>query len=278
MIRRFVCILFSIVSIVSNASNGNAQFVPQDVIDVTALSYCPRSSFDSGTFSIYDPPSKASTQVVVERDATEDRILVAFRGTTQSISQWASNLEVKYDKWTKGRVHTGFFKRFMEIRDETIEFIKNSRKQSSFREAELIISGHSMGGAVATLFSSMLMSSEDNELYPDAVYTFGSPRVGDSAFSKFVDTQLGDRLIRVMNEFDMIPDLPPKMFGYRHTGLLMLCKTGRSECTKYGRLVENPGGVLKVLQRATKTADNVKKCHLTYMDQGMGTGLTTCLS
>lgn len=277
MIRRFILFVVSTLCILPNLPNlSNAQLVPEEVLSVTALSYCPRSAIESSTFSIYDPPSKASTQVVVESDTTEDRILVAFRGTTQSISQWASNLEVKYDKWTEGRVHTGFLKRYIEIRDETIRFIKNSRKQ--LRDADLIITGHSMGGAVATLFSSMLVSLKEPDLYPHAVYTFGSPRVGDSRFSKFVDRQLGDRLVRITNEFDMVPDLPPKLMGYRHTGLLVICRTSTSKCTKHGRMAENPGGVLKVLQRATKTADNVRKCHLTYMDHGMGTGLSTCAS
>lgn len=223
---------------------------------------------------VYDPPSKASTQVVVVSDEEEDEILVGFRGTLLTIPQWTSNLEIKFEKWIEGSVHEGFHQRYLEILSPALTYIRNARKR--LPHADLIITGHSMGGAVATLFASKLVDMNEPALTPNAVYTYGSPRVGDKTFSKFVDGQLGGKLVRVMNEWDMVTDLPPTAFGYRHTGVLMVCQTATSNCEKRDRMSENPGGILKALQRATKTANNVDKCHLTYMDHRLGTGKYDC--
>lgn len=252
-------------------------------LPVNQLAYCPASLIkkmhcadcaDWKLTGIYDPPSKASTQVVVVTDEQEDEILVGFRGTLLTIAQWTSNLEVKFDRWEQGRVHDGFHKRYLEILWPTLAYIRSARQR--LPHADLIITGHSMGGAVATLFASKLASLNEPALTPTVVYTYGSPRVGDKAFAKFVDSQLGEKLIRVMNDWDMVTDLPPTAFGYRHTGMLVVCKTTTSDCEKRGRLSENPGGILKALQRATKTAENVDKCHLTYMNHRLGTGKYDC--
>lgn len=64
------------------------------------------------------------------------------------------------------------------------------------------------------------------------VLTAGSPRVGNAAFAKlfnsFVDTS-----IRIVNDLDPIPMVPPSFFGWRHVkGLVMI--------THYGHLRKDP--------------------------------------
>ena len=44
--------------------------------------------------------------------------------------------------------------------------------------------------------------------------TFGSPRVGNEAFAKKVSEELF--VLRIVQQGDAIPKLPPKKFGYRH--------------------------------------------------------------
>jgi len=48
---------------------------------------------------------------------------------------------------------------------------------------QLLITGHSMGGALATLLGISYQNLGKSPL----VITFGQPRVGNSAFAKFVD-------------------------------------------------------------------------------------------
>jgi hypothetical protein len=256
-----------------------------DYLFIDRFSYCKENEIKTFTcedctssrslIGVYDPLSKASSQVVVVTDKEEDQILVGFRGTINKIQQWASNLDAVYTRWSVGKVHSGFYDRFNEIKIPTLSFLKKARQH--LPDADIIISGHSMGGAVATLFASYLKDGEDTSLYPSEIYTYGSPRVGDKTFATYVDTQFGDHLTRTMNEWDMVTDLPPKAFGYRHTGKLVVCKTGTDKCKQRSRLEENPGGIRTALKRTIETAKNVKLCHLTYMDETIGTNRYKCI-
>ena len=49
------------------------------------------------------------------------------------------------------------------------------------------------------------------------VYTFGQPRVGDSAFSKNYASHFPETY-RVINYADIVPHLPPSSFGFVHGG------------------------------------------------------------
>jgi hypothetical protein len=268
---------------------ANASIITDDnslysSLSVNRLSYCTTSEInrfsctDCNTnrslIGVYDPASKASSQVVVVLDNDEEEILVSFRGTINNVQQWASDLDTVYTKWYgSGKVHRGFYDRFNEIKSPTLTFLKKAQQQ--LPDGDIVISGHSMGGAVATLFASYL--KDFMKITPDYIYTYGSPRVGDGTFAKYIDKQFGDRIVRVMNEWDMVSDLPPMILDYRHTGKLVLCKTGTSTCAEKNRLDENPGGIVMAIKRTIETAGDVKKCHLTYLDKTIGTNRYKCV-
>ena len=79
------------------------------------------------------------------------------------------------------------------------EFLKQFRKE---KDARLLLTGHSLGGAVATIVGQRLI---DFGFAPDRlqVITFGAPAVGNKAFKQMY----GDRLdlIRVTNTQDPVP-------------------------------------------------------------------------
>ena len=81
----------------NNENNENSLFIDR-------FSYCTSEEIikmkcedcaDRTLIGVYDPPSKASSQVVVVHDNEAEEILVGFRGTTKSIKQWLSNLDTK---------------------------------------------------------------------------------------------------------------------------------------------------------------------------------------
>jgi predicted lipase len=102
---------------------------------------------------------------------------------------------------------------------------------------QLLIAGHSLGGAMAALFAAHLLADVPNPSNPVAtnpekpptppgpedalfwfsrltgVYTFGQPRVGDVRFAVFMEQFNADvdRLLyfRVVHNDDVVPRLPP---------------------------------------------------------------------
>lgn len=77
---------------------------------------------------------------------------------------------------------------------------------------KIVTTGHSLGGAGALLGAAYLRKAG----YAVDHYSFGSPRVGNSVFVKFVTNQAGAEY-RVTHEADPVARLPPIVFNYRHT-------------------------------------------------------------
>jgi triacylglycerol lipase len=119
--------------------------------------------------------------------------ILVFKGTS-SLRQWMSNIDTLPVSWEPcGHVHGGFAKAFAGAWDTLgprLEALK----------VPLFISGHSLGGALATLATARLSRP------PIATYTFGSPRVGNQTFAE--QCLQGAALYRVVNHLDMICSVP----------------------------------------------------------------------
>lgn len=138
--------------------------------------------------------------------APEFEVLV-FRGTDDP-RDWLQNLDARFVKWPHGgRVHSGFLKVFSEVQQEVLEIASASKKP-------LFVTGHSLGGALATLAAALLIA---NDRAPRATYTFGAPRCGDARFCKALDTA---PFYRIVNNRDLVTNVPLATMGYRHAGVL----------------------------------------------------------
>jgi predicted lipase len=78
--------------------------------------------------------------------------------------------------------------------------------------SSMTICGHSLGGALATLLA--LDVAANTAFTNPAVYTYGSPRTGDSLFANTFD-QVVKNSYRVANRLDIVPTLPPPV-DYDH--------------------------------------------------------------
>ncbi len=89
-------------------------------------------------------------------------------------------------------------------------------------DAKVFITGHSLGGALATLYGAMLFYNAEHEITDKlaAIYTFGQPRVGDKEFAKYGETHLKDHYFRVVYCNDIVPRVPfdNEIFEYKHIG------------------------------------------------------------
>ncbi|KAG5497557.1 hypothetical protein JKF63_03821 [Porcisia hertigi] len=160
-------------------------------------------------------------------DHAKRQIVVAFRGTNnlQNILADVSALQVDYGRRSscgrQCRVHTGFFDSYKSLRQQTRKAVLNLVEVNP--TYEILITGHSLGGALATLASADLQESLNGSpnLYPPwtiSLYTFGSPRVGNAAFAKWVDALLvNGTKYRITHRLDPVVRTPARLWGYVHT-------------------------------------------------------------
>jgi hypothetical protein len=132
--------------------------------------------------------------------------VLAFRGTGPiSTKNWLADSDfplVSIDDDGESKVHQGFLATFRSL----------PRLQDRLpRQRMLWITGHSLGGALATLACRQLQADS----FPvQATYTFGGPRVGNAAFA----ASLPAPLYRFVLGDDIVPHLPPRDV-YQHGGV-----------------------------------------------------------
>ena len=97
-----------------------------------------------------------------------------------------------------------------------------------YPEYELVLTGHSLSGAIAGLAALDLRASGWNL----KITTFGEPRFGNAALARFVDDMfasndsVGDYR-RVTHINDPVPFLPPKEWKWKqHAGEVYISKSG----------------------------------------------------
>jgi predicted lipase len=127
---------------------------------------------------------------------------LVFRGTEQRASDFAADLadlHVRSDAEIVD-VHSGFKAQLDAIWDEIeVELAKLT--------CPVFYTGHSLGAALATLAAARHP--------PQAVYAFGSPLVGNSAFARMTARL---PIHRVVDGSDIVTVVPPKKFGFVHVG------------------------------------------------------------
>ncbi|MDP2438548.1 MAG: hypothetical protein Q8P67_22620, partial [archaeon] len=141
-------------------------------------------------------------------------------GIPQSMIQTASPL-IETDLLAKIRIHQGFHLAFQSVYHDVVTCIT-----SLGSEKTLYLSGHSLGGALATIsFFYFLVVGVANPIY--GVYTFGQPRVANDAFDDFVSVY-GDCVIQRVSQLgDIVPLLPPKKpYGFKSCGSFVQIKRG----------------------------------------------------
>jgi triacylglycerol lipase len=131
--------------------------------------------------------------------STDKFIALAFRGTEatsiKDIKADAKANTVKCD--SGGMIHTGFKLAFEDVAID----IQSKLDQAEFKDKPLFITGHSLGGALATIAAKKLSHGGGIS----ACYTFGSPRVGDEVWISNIKTPL----YRVVNAADCVTMMPP---------------------------------------------------------------------
>ncbi|NEW07574.1 lipase family protein [Paenibacillus sp. SYP-B3998] len=138
---------------------------------------------------------------------SKDTIVIAFRGSNTR-SDWISDVIARQNKFPymrdSGLVHRGFLSIYKSARKKIISTLSKLSPQK-----KLFVTGHSLGGALATLCAVDIVANTPFE--SPCVYTFASPRVGNAVFAKTFDRQIATRH-RIYNVNDLVPQLPPVIY------------------------------------------------------------------
>jgi hypothetical protein len=128
--------------------------------------------------------------------------VVAFRGTDKDdpsdLADDGNALKIPWERG--GKVHAGFAGALADVRNDVEKALQGITCRTLF-------TGHSLGAALATLLAGIRT--------PDALYTFGSPLVGDS---DFVATLNNVKNFRYVDCCDIVTRIPPEGLGYAHLG------------------------------------------------------------
>lgn len=183
----------------------------------------------------------------------ETDAVVCCRGTEPH--EWndiKADLDAVYDvAETVGRVHRGFKREVDDLWPRLEQALVSN-------ERILWFAGHSLGGAMTAICAGRCYLSHIKSA-PEAVFTYGSPRVGNKRYVNHVKL----RYIRYVNNNDIVPRVPPSFLGYRHAGHeIYLNRRGQ---------ISNIGGLLKSRDRWWGFVRSLKKWRIDHFsDHLMG--------
>jgi len=198
-------------------------------VHIAGLSYCSVEQIQSldnnhyrsiDNFQVGQVWSNSSLQFYTGYDLDEDVVTLAVRGS-EDIDNWLDNLDTvmtsPYSDDSSVEVHKGFWKEYSTLRDPMISYILTEAAKHG--TTKLKLAGHSSGAANAMLLAYDVARSQAEGLEDftvSALYTFGEPRVGNKAFADSV-TSLGIPHTRVVHYRDIVPHVPPHLFGFHHS-------------------------------------------------------------
>lgn len=175
----------------------------------------------------------------------EDRIVIAFKGTTSTknlktdINMFYSNIRaliptqlgeddhegdaaamtnpiLKTRNWRRARIHKGFAVAYAAVSPRLLSRIKKLQDE---KKRPVFLTGHSLGGALATVCSIDLFLRLGLSRKDIFVSTFGAPRVGNRQFWNIYEETVPIHW-RIVVGPDVVAKLPK--VGYIHVGKKVL--------------------------------------------------------
>jgi hypothetical protein len=188
----------------------------------TGIAYCPSTAistlqcnicnFDSKVMvhQVFDP--NGDFQAYVATDPAKRAIVVTFRGTL-TINNMATNLNLGTSAGSQGfssaypnaRVHSGFVAYYNTLQSQL--GAKVSELLKSNPGYEVVFTGHSQGGAIATI-AALDSKSTYLKSTPVSLITFGEPRIGNQEFVNALAKAGFKKSYRVTHAKDPVPQVP----------------------------------------------------------------------
>lgn len=209
---------------------GNAEFLGQ----ASALAYqtkaVVRRAVKSWNMELVGFFDFKETQAYLAGD--NQTYILAFRGTEPNkIRDWLTDLDAIQTNGPVGKVHEGFYCALNYIWLDLWNILDKQRGKR-----ELWVTGHSLGGALATLAVAKIRLDKGHPV--SGLYTFGQPRVGDGEFSNRFNQDFEKQTFRFVNYRDVVPRVPVRAMNYRDTGTFQYFnEQGYDPATRWAELL-----------------------------------------
>jgi len=155
-------------------------------------------------------------------------IVISFKGTqSDSLKNWLEDL--KFARTSHGMscvgcaVHSGFTELWAAVATPLVADVRHLLV--AHPGARIVVTGHSMGGAVA-LVAAYVLQHDLGIHVSGPIYTYGSPRVGNAAFAEQFSPERAaswadaspPTVWRLTHNRDPVPHLPLEAMGFVHAG------------------------------------------------------------
>eukprot|EP01084_Bolivina_argentea_P153151 267054_1 len=195
-------------------------------------SYCNQTSLVTWTckwceyipgFQVLTVTSTDHLQAFVGFDIEAKQIVISFRGSHNTVD-WLDDFDipqVTYPGIPDGYVHQGYYDSWMKDLKPSVMKAATTL-MDSHRHAPVLLTGHSLGAAVAQLAAIDIANYATNTSNDALIYSynFGSPRWGNLVMAKYFESLVGYHF-RLTNQHDPVPTLPYKHMGdyaeYHHS-------------------------------------------------------------
>jgi triacylglycerol lipase len=150
----------------------------------------------------------AGSQAYVLSDGTD--LVVVCRGTQPT--EWA-DLQADLDaRLVASSTGIGFVHHGFKHSVDNIWTVLEEKLSVYGKERTIWCTGHSLGAAMSTLLAYRLQRTETMP-NPQALFTFGSPRVGDKTYIRAIEAS-GLLHFRFVNNTDLVPRVPTWPFKH----------------------------------------------------------------
>lgn len=214
-----ILILFFLMvkSIFANEYN---EMLAKTALNISQSTYCLNysSNWNCATCSSENEYQKLISHdnelIIIGYNTIYKTLFASFRGSVNT-QNWIANIhfsQIQPYNNTDISVEKGFYNLFTNLKPYVINGIEDVSKK--YNTNDLLITGHSLGGALSTLLAFELLYVENTEMNIKLI-TFGCPRVGNDKFVTFFnDYSIYSN--RITHYYDMVPHIPQQFLKYDH--------------------------------------------------------------